>query len=415
MRKTIPENGTGWPELEPQLDRFAAEAVDWRHGRSPLFVFLATESAYDVGKNAFFKFFSENALGGKRAFQGLKRMEDDVLEMALSLFSAPPDAAGNMSTGGSESIFLAVKAARECFRALKPGMRHDLNMVVPHTAHPAFDKAGQAMDMEVRRVPVRADLRADVKAMASRIDERTFLLAGSAPCFPHGLIDPIDELSALAIDSGVWLHVDACVGGYVAPFVRRAGYSLPAFDFALPGVRSISADLHKFGFCPKPASTVFYREREDYERQIFDFDDWPSGRFTTPMLSGTRAGGAVAAAWAVFHHLGAKGYCAIARDLMEMTRRYVAGIEAIEGLQMWAQPDLTLINFGAPDLDIFAVAEGMRTRGWLPGLTQRPRGMHMMMSLVHEEAREAYLGDLRAAVEAARAGRASGAAMKATY
>ncbi|MDF1587062.1 aminotransferase class V-fold PLP-dependent enzyme [Marinimicrococcus flavescens] len=415
MRKTIPENGTGWPELEPQLERFAAESIDWRHGRSPLFVFLATESAYEVGKNAFFKFFSENALGGKRAFQGLKRMEDDVLEMALSLFSAPPDAAGNMSTGGSESIFLAVKAARERFRALKPGMRHDLNMVVPHSAHPAFDKAGQAMDIEVRRVPVRADLRADVKAMADRIDERTFLLAGSAPCFPHGLIDPIDELSALAIDSGLWLHVDACVGGYVAPFVRRAGYSLPEFDFALPGVRSISADLHKFGFCPKPASTVFYREREDYERQIFDFDDWPSGRFTTPMLSGTRAGGAVAAAWAVFHHLGAEGYCAIARDLMEMTRRYVDGIEAIEGLQMWAQPDLTLINFGAPDLDIFAVAEGMRTRGWLPGLTQRPRGMHMMMSLVHEEAREAYLGDLRAAVEAARAGRASGAAMKATY
>lgn len=415
MRKTIPEQGTGWGELEPRLERFSADAIDWRRGRTPLYVFLATESAYEVGRKAFFKFFSENALGGKRAFMGLKRMEDEIVEMALSLFSAPADAAGNLSTGGSESIFLAVKAARERFRALRPGLRHELNIVVPFSAHPAFDKAGQAMDVEVRRAPLRPDLRADPAAMEHLTDERTFMLAGSAPCFPHGLIDPLDELSALALRTDIWLHVDACVGGYVAPFVRRAGYPLPDFDFRLTGVRSISADLHKFGFCPKPASTVFYRFREDYERQVFDFEDWPSGRFVTPMLTGTRAGGAVAAAWAVLHHLGVEGYCAIARDLMEMTRRYVKGIEEIEGLRLHAPPDLTLVNFGSDELDIFAVAESMQARGWLPGLTRRPRGMHLMMSLVHEGAREDWLKDLREAVCSARAGSAGTPRLQASY
>ena len=415
MRKAMPQAGLSWTNLEPKLDALATDAIDWQHGRVPLFVFFATENVYRVGRDAFFKFFTENALGGKKAFHGLKRMEDELVEMGLSLFGAPEHAAGNLTTGGTESIFLAVKAARDAFRARHPELRHDLNIVVPHTAHPAFNKAAAAMDVEVRRVPVRPDLRADVRAMANRVDGRTFMLLGSAPCFSHGVIDPVAELGALATSLDVWLHVDACVGGYVAPFVSRVGHSIPAFDFRVAGVRSLSADLHKFGFCPKPASTIFYRDHEDYERQTFDFDDWPSGRFVTPMLAGTRPGGAIAAAWAVMHHLGEDGYCAIARELMAMTRRYIDGIEAIEGLQVWGKPDLTLVNFGSDRVDIFAVAERMVECGWLPGLTRRPPGMHLMLSLLHEGARADYLRDLRQAVTTVRASHPQGTPLEVTY
>lgn len=415
MRKSLPEGGRSWNDLEPQLDAFAADAIDWRHGRAPLFVFKATDTAYEVGRQAFFKFFTENALGGTRAFHGVKKMEDEVLEMGLSLFQAPEDGAGNMTTGGTESIFLAVKAARDRFRAAFPDRAGPLNVVAPFSAHPAFDKAGRAMDLDVRRIPLGADFRADVAAMAAAVDDRTMLLVGSAPCFSHGVVDPVDALGALALERDVWLHVDACVGGYMLPFIRRIGRPVPAFDFSVPGVRSISADLHKFGFCPKPASTVFYRDRADYERQIFDFEDWPSGRFVTPMLAGTRPGGAVAAAWAVFQHLGVAGYCEIAERLMAMTDRYLAGVRAIEGLEVWGRPHATLINFGSRRFDIFAVAEQMRDRGWLPGLTRTPKGMHMMMSLIHEEACDAYLGDLAAGVEAVAGAPEARSALVATY
>src|SRR5690606_5509139 len=180
-------------------------------------------------------------------FFSLKQMEDEIVEMALDLFQAPDGAAGSMTSGGSESIFLAVKACRDFHRHARGG-RGQVNMVIPQSAHPAFNKAGEALDIEVRRVPLAADLRADVGAMEAQIDNHTILLVGSAPCFPHGVIDPIAALGALAVKRDLWLHVDACVGGYLIPFVRKLGRDVPQFDFSVPGVRSISADLHKFGF-----------------------------------------------------------------------------------------------------------------------------------------------------------------------
>jgi sphinganine-1-phosphate aldolase len=385
------------------MEAMARDDIAWRRGRAPLYVFYATEEVYEVGREAFFKFFAENALGGRRAFFSVRRMEEEIVDIALDLFHAPVGACGHLTTGGSESIFLAVQAARKWARSARPGAAAT-NMVIPFSTHPAFNKAADALDIEVRRIPLGDDLRADVDAMAAAVDDETILLIGSAPCFPHGVIDDIPALGRLALERGLWLHVDACVGGYIAPFAARLRNGFPAFDLGVAGVRSLSADLHKFGFCPKPASTVFYGQREDYERQVFDFDDWPNGRFTTATLSGTRAGGAVAAAWAVLHHLGRDGYREITRQVLEMTRRYVAGIEAIDGLRMWARPDLSIINFGSAEVDIFAVADRLAQRGWLPGLTRRPAGLHVMLSLIHEPVLEEYLADLEHALREARAG-----------
>ena len=398
----FPDSGRPRAEVMAQLKGMSAGDADWKRGRVPLYVFKATEEAAEVGREAFNAYFTENALGAKRAFGSLKRMEDEVVAMALDLFHAPAGAVGNMTTGGSESILMAVKAARDFARKQRGDKQHRGNLVLPASAHPAFNKAALLMDLEVRRVPVARDFRADPAAMAKIVDADTIMIVGSAPCFPYGVIDPIAELGAFAATKNLWLHVDACVGGYVAPFVRDEGYPVPDFDFAVAAVSSLSADLHKFGFAPKPASTVFYRDEERRAGQTFSIDEWPNGRFVTETLTGTRAGGAVAAAWALMQTLGRPGYRQIARDLMVMRDAYILGIEAIPGFRVYGKPHLTLLGFGNADLDMGKVAEGMQSRGWVPGMLKSPPGLHLMMSLLHAEARSDYLRDLAASAAEAR-------------
>jgi glutamate/tyrosine decarboxylase-like PLP-dependent enzyme len=271
------------------------------------------------------------------------------------------------------------------------------------------------MDVEIRRVPIGNDLRAQPEAMAAAIDDGTIMIAGSVPTYPHGVIDSIPDLGRLAVERDLWLHVDACGGGYIAPFAKQLGYPIPDFDFSVPGVRSISADLHKFGYCPKPASTVFYRNADDYRYQVFEFDEWPTGSFTTPNLTNTRPGGAVAAAWAVMHHLGERGYLEITDRLLRSVRAYREGIGAIDVLRVCGEPDLGIFTFGSDHLDIYAVAERLTARGWLVGLNREPRAIHFTMSLIHEPVREAYLADLEAAVAEVKAGEGDGKKMSAAY
>jgi glutamate/tyrosine decarboxylase-like PLP-dependent enzyme len=353
--------------------------------------------------------------------------------MGLSLFHAPDDGAGFFTTGGSESIISAVLACRDYGRAAShpataatsgmasgPPKRQSAgagtcgNIVLPYSAHPAFSKAARLMDIELRRIPVGPDYRADVTAMAHAIDADTMMLVGSAPCFSYGTIDPIAGLGRLAQERGLWLHVDACVGGYIAPFAAKAGYAIPAFDFAVPGVTSISADLHKFGFCPKPASTVFYRSADRAACQPFEMDDWPGGKFATATLVGTRPGGAVAGAWATLQGMGEQGYMATARQIMELAKAYRRGIEQI-GLTVLGEPDLSILCFTSSEVDMLRVGEVMATRGWLPGLVREPHAMHLMLSMLHAPAIEDYLRDLRDAVAEARKESGKTASVDVTY
>lgn len=395
-RRAFPEHGTGWGQLKGTLRDYARDDVDWRHGRSPLYVFFAEPEVLEVAREAYTMFMSENALG-PAAFPSLKRMEDEVVQMALSLLRAPAGGAGSMTSGGTESIFLAVKAAREWARAERPDIDKP-EIVVPYSAHPAFNKAAHYLGLEVRRVPLAADFRADPEAMAAALSDATIMLVGSAVAYPHGVFDPIEALGVIAREAGVWLHVDACVGGYSAPFVARLGYPVPPFDLGVPGVRSLSADLHKYGFAAKGASTLLYADARDHGYQFYEFAEWPKGLYRTPSFAGTRPGGAVAAAWAVLNHLGMDGYLRINKRLMIMRDAYIAGIEAIPELHIWGRPGLGIITFGSEVLNIFAVAERMAARGWYPNVVAEPPAMHLMLSLAHEEARGTYLDDLAACV-----------------
>lgn len=416
MRKDLQLLGRPAADVLAEMRSFKTGDCDWPHGRAPLFVFKATDELYDLGRSAFFEFFSENALGGKRAFPSVKRMEDEVVEMALGLFHAPEAAQGFMSTGGTESIIQAVQTCRDWNRTRRGDARHRGNIVCAETAHPAFNKGAKLMDLEVRRVPVLPDLRLDLAALEAAIDADTIMIVGSAPNFPYGSIDPIAELGAVAERKRVWLHVDACVGGYLAPFVRMNGRDIPDFDFTVPAVASISADLHKFGFCPKPASTVFYRDADKAQHHSFDFSGWPNGRFVTGTLMGTRPAGGVAAAWATFQHLGVEGYRKIARDLMAFIDAYKQGIEGIPGLHVLGRPHLSIVAYGSHEVDVFRVAELMAEQGWLPGLVQKPKGIHRMMSMIHEPSLEEYLDAVRRALDRVRVeGSAAQAGLKATY
>ncbi|MBS0411821.1 MAG: aspartate aminotransferase family protein, partial [Proteobacteria bacterium] len=284
-----------------------------------------------------------------------------------------------------------------------------LNVVLPRSAHLAFDKAAALMEIEVRRTALR-DLLADPAAMDAAADDHTIMIVGSAPCFPYGLIDPIAELGALAQARNLWLHVDACVGGYAAPFVRMNGGDIPAFDFAVAGVSSMSADLHKYGFCAKGASTVLFRSQDLWKRMVFDFRDWPGGRMVTPTLAGTRPGGAIAAAYAVMNYLGVEGYRARHKQVTDARETIEAGLRQ-RGYQVMGRPKLGLIAYaGMPSVP--ALWAKLRERGWFTSTTSEPPGLHLMLSPVHAEVAQTYLDDLDWATKELGAAPAGGEAAR---
>jgi len=400
MRHPLPDQGTDWAALKARMLDFAGADVRWREGKTAVYVFNAGPDVEQVQKEAYVLFMSENGLG-PAAFPSLKRMEEEVVGFGLGLLHGDDEANGVITSGGTDSITMALKAARD-FARIDRGVKGPLNIVLPRSAHPAFDKACAVMEIEVRRTPLK-DLLADPAAMGQAADASTVMIVGSAPCFPFGLIDPVAALSELAVARGLWLHVDACVGGYLAPFVRMNGGDVPAFDFELAGVHSISADLHKYGYAAKGASTVFFRDAALRKRLTFDLRDWPGGRMVTPTLAGTRPGGAIAAAWAVMNHLGVAGYRAKQGLVTQARERIEAGVQA-QGFTVLGRPQLGLIAFTRDDLDCAAVWAKLRERGWFTGMVTEPRGLQLMLSPIHAQVAETYLADLAWAVDAVRAG-----------
>jgi len=402
MSARLPERGRPWDELSREMADFKRDDLDWRGGRHAAFVWHADEAVEKVAREAYALFMTENGLG-LRVFPSLRHMESDVVAMVAGLVGGDEAVRGAMTSGGTESIFLAAHAAREWARQHRPDVTAP-EIVAAFSAHPAIDKAAHYLGMRVVRVPTGSDHRADVAAMAAAITPRTVMGYASAPTYSLGVVDPVAALGALAEERGLWLHVDACVGGVLGPFVRELGYPVPAFGLDLPGVSSLSADLHKSGYAAKGASVILYRDvvREACGR--WEFSDWPTGLYAVPTFAGTRPGGAIAAAWAVIHVLGAEGYRRIAATVMQARERLVAGLARIDGLHVWGEPDLYAVAYGAEGLDIHAVADAMTARRWSVGRVRKPPGIHLMLTPVHAPIVDDYLADLAASVSAARAG-----------
>lgn len=397
MSDTLPDNGRDPQSILDELGRYGAGDPAYKDGRLWSLVYYLDEDYSNFLGQAYQSFSAANGLN-PGAFKSLKRMESEIIACTARLMHGTPEVCGVVTSGGTESCLLAVKTYRDMARAGR-GVRKP-EMVLPATAHVAWFKASEYFDVRVRLLPLDANLHADVGQLERLINRNTVMVLGSAPEYPHGSIDPIEAMGAIAQRRGVPLHVDACVGGFILPFMEMNGVSLPLWDYRVPGVTSISADLHKYGYAAKGASTITYRSMDILRHQMFVHTEWPGGVFASPALLGTRPGGAYAAAWAALQYFGKSGYCELAARTTLAFERLRSGISALPELCVLGAPTGPLLAYGARNkaVNMFAVGDQMEQRGWHINRLQNPDGLHAMITARHLEVVDDYLRDLRDAV-----------------
>ena len=432
----LPTHGVGADEVLGRMEELRADDRDWRGGRVFSLVYSAGDEVHALLERAAAAYSAENALN-TMVFPSLGWMQHDIVTITAGLLGAdrvtggPADIRGYLTSGGTESLLMATKTARDWGRSerekLSPkGPTARPNMVLATSAHAAFEKASHYFDVESRRVPVDPDYRADVDAMADAIDDDTVLVVGSAPSYPQGVIDPIPELAAMASERGVLCHVDACLGGFILPFLGQLGHLDKQWDFTVPGVTSISADLHKYGYGSKGVSVVLYRTPELARLQPFLTTNWLGGLYGSPSMAGTRPAGPIAAGWAVLHFLGEDGYLRLAEDTYRAARSLRSAIEGLPGLAVRGDPDATVLAFGgdadatrlafggdvdatglaltgvppaAGPIDTFALGDTLAERGgWYFDRQSPPDSLHATVHAGHAAVMGELIDDLTAVV-----------------
>jgi glutamate/tyrosine decarboxylase-like PLP-dependent enzyme len=416
----LPEQGLGHERTLEVVRRLAEqEAPRWQSGHVSGAVYHG-DPAHVEFLNRVYALASQTNPLHVDVWPSAAKFESEIVHMTARMLGArasPMSDAerivGTVTSGGTESILLAMKSYRE--RARARGITRP-EIVAPVSAHAAFDKAAELCRMTLVRVPVASDFRADVRAMRRAITRRTAVIVASAPCYPHGVIDPVSELAELGRARGVSLHVDACLGGFVLPWARKLGYPVPSFDFSLAGVTSMSADTHKYGYAAKGTSVVLYRGTELRRHQYFVTTDWPGGLYFSPTLAGSRPGALSAATWAAMVSIGERGYLDATRRILETAKTIRRGIERIAGLSVLGDP-LWVIAFASDSLDIYRVLDRMSARGWSLNGLQRPPSVHLCITLRHTEpgVAEDFLRDLEASVADVKAAPADGKGMAPVY
>ncbi|MFZ5440576.1 MAG: pyridoxal phosphate-dependent decarboxylase family protein [Myxococcota bacterium] len=397
----LPPSGVAPEVLLETLARFAErESPTWREGRVSGGVYHGGAEHLAFLDRVYALYSQANPLHAD-IWPSVARFEADIVNYTAKLMGGDAEVCGTLSSGGTESIMLAMKAYRDHGRAVR-GIRHG-NIVAPASAHPAFDKAAHTLDVEMIRVPVLADGRADVEKMQAAVNGSTLVMVGSAPGFPHGVVDPIEVLSEFARARGIGFHTDACLGGFILAFAEEAGFGPVRFDFRLPGVTSMSADTHKFGYAAKGTSVVLYRGRELRRHQYFTSPDWSGGLYATPGFAGSRPGALIASAWATMMVMGREGYVQRTRAVLDAARVIRRGIEAIPELKVIGDP-LWVIAFESAQVDVFRVLDEMSKRGWHLNGLQKPPAIHLCVTLRHAEpgVAERFLAALRESVQQVR-------------
>ena len=383
-------------EIVDALTELRIGDARWQDGKTFGMVYDAGPEVHAVAEAVAQLFLHDNALN-TQAFPSLARIQSDVVRITADLLHGDDGVAGFMTSGGTESILCAVKAARERGRDER-GITEP-EMVVPASAHAAFHKAAHYFGIRLHKVAVRDDWRADVDAMAEVVGPNTVLVVGSAPQYPQGVVDPIPDLAALAAEVGASFHTDACMGGFFLPFVEELGHDVPPWDFRVDGVTTISADLHKLGYAPKGASVVLHRTKALRRYQTFVFDDWLGGFYASSGMQGTRSALPMATAWATLHHLGLEGYLRLTETTLATRDRMIEGIRAIDGLTVLGEPEAQCVAMAtAPGyegaLDVFAVGDALLSRGWFHDRQKPPDSLHSTVSAGNAPVIEDYLVDL---------------------
>lgn len=391
----LPKHGSSLEDVMARLKAMQVNDADYHNARTWGLVYHGGPEVDAVLQAAGGHVLLENALN-PFVFPSLKEMQREITHMAAGMLNGADEAGGVMTSGGTESNFLAVKTARDKARAEK-GIRNG-KMIIPRTAHPSFEKAAEWLDVEYEFMPFGDDLRTQAAPLEKMIDDRTFLCVGSAPAYPFGMVDPIPEMAAIAAAKGVPFHVDSCLGGFMLPWVERLGYSVPEWDFRVPGVTSISADIHKYGYAIKGASVLLHRPKSNLKHQVFFFNDWPGGIYGTQGFLGTKPAAPIGAAWAVMHFLGEEGYMRLAAETMSATKRLREGVDALDGVHVWGEPDMSVVALGSHDHEILAIGDKLNERGWHFDRQERPDAIHLMASARHNLVVDEFLEDLKWAV-----------------
>jgi len=398
------QRGRSVDEVMAALAQKRTNDVKWADGRAFGMVYDGGPSVHEVAEKAAALYLHENALNVK-AFPSLGAIQSEVVRWTADLLHGPESASGFLTSGGTESILCAVKAARERGRAER-GITEP-EMIVSDTTHAAFHKGAHLFGLELHKVPSKHDFTADVDAMAAHVNKNTVLVVGSAPQYPQGVVDDIPAIAAIAVEAGSNCHVDACMGGFVLPFAEMLGREVPPWDFSIEGVTSISADVHKLGYSPKGASVILHRTKELRRYQTFVFEDWLGGFYASPNMQGSRSGLPMACAWAVMQHLGIDGYVDLTRTTLENADKMRAGIESIDGITVLGDPTYHLVAMSSdPDgdhpIDVFALGEALGRRGWFHDRQGPPDSLHSTVSNSNTGVIDEYLGALAASVDEVR-------------
>lgn len=401
----IPERGLSRDDVFERLAQYREHDTPWREGRTWAYVYDPGEKAESVIHDAFSSYLGENGLD-PTAFPSALRMENEVVAMAANHLHGDENVVGSFTSGGTESLICAVKAARDWARENRP--RIDVpEIVLPETAHASFHKAAHYLGLKVVVTPVDPEsYRADVDAMRDAITENTVLLVGSAISYAHGVVDPIREIGGLALERDLLFHVDGCMGGFLLQYFARLGSPVPEYDFRVPGVTSISMDLHKYAFAAKGASVILYRDKGLRKYQMYACSNWMGYTVINTTVQSTKSAGPVAGAWAALSFLGEDGYLEFARQVRDATNEIVDFIDAHADLRMLGRPHMNLLSFASDTVSVFHIADEMKDRRWFvqPQLAygSSPENIHLSVNPASVHWTGDMLADLAECTEAAK-------------
>lgn len=397
----IPQKGRSETDIFKDMERYRAEDPDWRGGKVWSYIYHAGDEEEALIKKAYTLFLSENGLD-PTVFKSLQKFENEVVKSVINILGGDNKVVGNLTSGGTESLLLAVKTARDWARKHKPEIK-DPEVIIPITAHSSLFKGAHYFGLKVVKVDVEDDFTVSPKIIKKALTKNTILIAASAPSYAHGVMDPIEAIAIIALEKNILFHVDGCIGAFILPYIRRLGYPVPPFAFDVEGVTSLSLDLHKYGYAAKGCSVILYKNKEIRRFQLFSCTEWAGYAVVNSTILSSKSGGPIAASWALMNYLGDEGYLKLAKDVMDARQQIIEEVSKIPELKILGNPVMPLLAIGSDKIDIYKLNDELKKKGWVIGAQLKkgnlPQSIHLTINKINIQAVDSLINDLKEGVK----------------